>query len=75
MFLSQMEVDAFFSLLPGDTTRYNLTKEEWLAMRALAEDRSIVIKPADKGSCVVAWSRTDYVLEVEKHLSGSNTFK
>ena len=44
-------------------------------MRALAEDRSIVIKPADKGSCVVAWGRTDYVLEVEKYLSDSNTFK
>ena len=48
-------------------------KEEWLAMRRLAEDCSIVIKPADKGSCVVVWDRTDYLLEVGKHLSDSNT--
>ena len=24
-------------------------------MRNLAEDRSIIIKPVDKGSCVVVW--------------------
>ena len=65
MFLSQMEADGF-SLLPGNTTQYNLSKEEWLAMRGLAEDCSIVIKPADMGSCVVIWDRTDYLLEAEK---------
>ena len=48
-------------------------KEEWLAMRRLAEDCSIVIKPADKGFCVVVWDRADYLLEVGKHLSDSNT--
>ena len=74
MSLSQMESD-FFWLLPGNTTQYNLSKEEWLAMRRLAEDRSIVIKPVDKGSCVVVWDRTDYLLEVEKHLSDSSTYK
>ena len=52
MFLSQMEADVF-SLLPGNTTQYNLSKEKWLAMRGLAEDCSILIKPADKGSCLV----------------------
>ena len=36
-----------------------MTKEEWQAMRNLVEDRSIIIKPADKGSCVVAWDRED----------------
>ena len=65
MFLSQMEADVF-SLLPSNTTQYNLSKEEWLAMRGLAEDCSIVIKPADMGSCVVIWDRTDYLLEAEK---------
>ena len=74
IFLSQMEADAF-SLLSGNTTRYNLTKEEWVAMRRLAENRSIVIKSADKTSCVVVWERTDYLLEVGKHLSDSNTYK
>ena len=72
-FLSQIEAD-IFSLLPSNTTQYNLSKEEWLAMRGLA-DRSIVIKPADKGSCVVVWDRTDYLLEAEKDLSNSSTYK
>ena len=41
----------------------------------LAEDRSIVIKRADKSSCVVVWDRTDYLLEVEKNLSDSSAYK
>lgn len=32
-------------------------------MTGLAEDSSIAIKPADKGSCVIAWNGTDYLLE------------
>ena len=31
--LSQMEAIVFLFLFPGNTTRYNLTKEKWLAMR------------------------------------------
>ena len=31
----------------------NFSKKEWQCMRSLANDRSIVIKKADKGSCVV----------------------
>ena len=34
-----------------------------------------MIKPADKGSCEVVWDRTDYLLETEKHLSDSGTYK
>ena len=69
-----MEAD-LFSLLPGNTTQHNLSKEEWLAMRELAEDRSIVMKPADKGSCVVVWDRADYLLKAEKYLSDLSTYK
>ena len=35
------------------------------------DDRSIVIKKADKGSCVVVWDRWDYVKEAEKQLGDS----
>ena len=62
-------------LLPGNTTRYNLTKEERLAAKRLAEVRSTVIKTADKGFCVVVWDRTDYLIEVKKDLSESNIYK
>ena len=44
-------------------------------MRALANDRSIVIKKTDKGSCVVVWDRNDYIAEPEKQLSGENIYK
>ena len=38
-------------------------------MRALANDRSIVIKKADKDLCVVVWDRNDYIAEAEKQLN------
>ena len=30
-------------------------------MRSLENDRSVVIKPAEEGSAVVVWDRTDYL--------------
>ena len=73
MFLSKLE-DELFSFLPGKPQAYNLTKEEWVARRSLAEDRSIIIKPADKGSCVVVWDREDYLAEEYKQLSDTSTY-
>ena len=40
----------FFSVLPGKTEQFNLTREEYLTMHNLQEDRNVIIKPADKGS-------------------------
>ena len=60
--------------MPGKPQAYNLTKEEWLAMRSLAGDRSIIIKPPDKGSCVVAWDREDYLAEGYKQLCDTSTY-
>ena len=42
-------------------------------MRNLAEDCSIIIKPADKDSCVVVWDREDYLAEGNKQLSDNST--
>ena len=44
----------------------NFLKEKWQATQALADDNSIAIKKADKGSIVVVWDRNDYILEAEK---------
>ena len=74
IFLSQIEGD-IFSVLPGNTSSYKLTKNEWLVMRGLVEDRRIIIKPADKGSCIVVWDQADYLAEAENHLSDSSTYK
>ena len=53
----------------------NLSKEEWKAVRSLANDRNTVIKKADKGSCVVIWDRSDYIMEAEKQLNDKAVYK
>ena len=45
------------------------------AVRSLANDRSIVIKKADKGSCIVVWDREDYLLEAERQLGDTSIYK
>ena len=44
-------------------------------MRGLAEDRSIIVKPAGKRFYVVLWDRADYLAEAENHLSDRSTYK
>ena len=44
-------------------------------MRLLANDRSIVIKKADKGSRVVAWDCEDYIAEASKRLNDESVYK
>ena len=43
-------------------------------MQSLAEDRSIIIKPADKGPCVAVWDREDYLAEGYKQLCDISTY-
>ena len=60
VFLSQIEHELF--QIPDKCLPYsNLSKDEWQAIRSLAEDRSIAIKKVDKGSCLVIWDRLDYL--------------
>ena len=60
LFLSQIENDIFENLVKGSTPiNSNMSKEEWDALKGLADDRSIIIKKADKGSCGVVWCRDD----------------
>ena len=42
---------------------------EWKAVRSLANDSNIILKKADKGSCVVIWDRIDYIMEEETQLN------
>ena len=58
VFLSQIEHE-IFQIRDKYLPYSNLSKDEWQAIRSLAEDRSIVIKKADKGSCVLIWDRLD----------------
>ena len=44
-------------------------------MRYLVDDRSIVIKKADKGFSVVVWDHYDYSVEAQKQLKDENVYK
>ena len=50
--LSKVEYD-LFKAIEVPLGYSNLSKEEWDAIRSLANNRNIVIKRAEKGSCVV----------------------
>ena len=41
-------------------------------MRSLADGRSMTVKQADKGSCVVVYDRNDYIVEGQKQLGNEN---
>ena len=65
VFLSQIEQKTF-KVVQSPLGYSNLSKEEWKVVRSLASDRNIVIKKADKESCVVIWDRSDYIMKAEK---------
>ena len=74
VFLSQVE-NELFEITKQDLRYSNLSKEEWRAIKSLADDRSIVIKKADKALCVVVWDRNDYILQAEKQLSNTSVYR
>ena len=53
----------------SDLKYFNTSKEEWQSVRSLADNRSIVIKEADKDSWVAVWDRNDYLQEPGRQLS------
>ena len=74
LFLSKVKEDTF-SVLPGHPKKFNLNREEYFTMRSLHNDRSVIIKPADKGSAVVVWDKQDYLKEAKRQLSDSSIYK
>ena len=48
----------------------DILRYEWGSVCSLADDLyQLVIKEAEKGWCVIAWSHNDYVMEVGKQLN------
>lgn len=50
------------------TETCNLSEGEWMALKRLRRDSSIIIKPADKGSTVVIMDKEQYIKEAERQL-------
>ena len=54
---------------------FNLTREERRALFDLKNEKTMVIKGADKGSAVVVWDRDDYIQEAEKQLGDKEIYE
>ena len=52
----------------------NLTKDERNAMYSLKDDKSIIIKGAEKGAVVIVWNREDYIKEATKQLEDEEVY-
>ena len=53
----------------------NFTRDERNAFKQPKNDRSIVIKEADKGPGVVVWDREDYLTEAESQLTDPEVYE
>ena len=72
--MSSVEKELFEDI--RTSLRYsNLSTEEWKTIRSLADDRSIVIKKADKGFAVVVWEQNAYTKEDEKQLGDKSVYQ
>ena len=74
VFISQVE-NELFELRKGDIKYSNLSREDWNAIRSLADDRNIIIKKAYKGLCILIWGGNDYLTEVEKQGSDKKVYE
>ncbi|CAJ0946235.1 unnamed protein product [Ranitomeya imitator] len=53
----------------------NLTQSERLSLEQLSSDKSLIIKPADKGGATVVMDRSDYLEEVFRQLGDTTVYK
>ena len=65
VFLGQVE-NELFELPEADIKYSNLSKEEWNAIRSLADDRKIISRKLTKNRVLLFGGRNDYLMEAEK---------
>ena len=67
----------FNSSLKNNETKYwnNLTNDQRKALKGLANNKSITIKPADKGGALVIMNTKEYEAECMKQLSDTNFYE
>lgn len=75
-------IEEYLSTLPARISEIqakpssnNLSAAERRTLRALARDQTLVIKNADKGSCIVVENREDYIRDGVTHLSDGRIYQ
>ena len=53
----------------------NISKSEFVSLRSLARDDSIVLKKADKSGTIVIMKKCDYIAEVERQLNNCDYYE
>ena len=74
LYLNSLEEKLMKVEVPKDKFN-NLTNGERKALYDLKNDKSIMIKSADKGSLVVVWDREDYIKQAEKQLGDEEVYE
>ena len=81
--INMVELEVYLSILEDELMQIgehgknfsNLSEGEREALKALVNDTSIVIKPADKGSAIVIWDREDYEKEAKRQLNDEKVYE
>ena len=73
LYLSEIE-DKLININESGKTYPNLSKDEREALKSLMNNTEIIIKPADKVSGVVIWSKHYYLLEALNQLTETNVY-
>ena len=73
--LIQKDQDTFKTHFKHFKEKGNLSYDEIKAIRQLSQNKSIIIKPADKGSVVVILGREQYIMEAHRQLDNTTYYK
>ena len=73
-YLSSLEEKLMSIEIPKDNYN-NLTREERGILFNLKNDKTVVIKGADKGLAVVVWDKDDYIQKTEKQLGDKEIYE
>lgn len=68
------DLPARLQSMPTKHFRSNITRGELEAIKELSANRSLVIKNADKGSCVVVEDKATYIADGLNHLSDTSIY-
>ena len=74
IYLSRLEEELFNICDSYKSGFNNLISDERDALHFLRNDKSIIIKGADKGSAVIVWDREDYIREANGQLEDDSIY-